>query len=52
MDKNKQSGTLLEIKDPHVSYNTDEAVVYAINGRNLTVERGETLGLGGGTVHR
>lgn len=40
---------LLEINDLHVVYETDEAIVYAINGLNLTVNKGETLGLVGET---
>jgi peptide/nickel transport system ATP-binding protein len=40
---------LLEIKDLFVQYNTDEAVVYALNGVNLSLEKGETLGLVGET---
>lgn len=39
----------LDIKDLFVQYNTDESVVYALNGVNLTVEKGETLGLVGET---
>ena len=39
----------LEIKDLHVQYNTDDAVVYALNGINLSLQRGEPLGLGGET---
>jgi len=41
--------TLVEIKDLHVVYNTDEKTVYAVNGLNLTINRGETLGLVGET---
>jgi peptide/nickel transport system ATP-binding protein len=40
---------LLEIKDLYVQYNTDDAVVYALNGVSLSLERGETLGLVGET---
>lgn len=40
---------LLEIKDLHVQYNTDEAIVYALNGVSLSLDRGETLGLVGET---
>ena len=36
---------LLEIKDLYVQYNTDEAVVHAVNGMNLTLEKGEALGI-------
>ena len=38
---------LLEIKDLYVQYNTDEATVYAVNGMNLTLNKGEVLGMVG-----
>ena len=40
---------LLEIKNLHVQYHTDDATVYAVNGLDLTVNKGETLGLVGET---
>jgi len=40
---------LLEIKDLYVNYNTDESVVYALNGFSLDIAKGETLGLVGET---
>ena len=40
---------LLDIKNLCVRYNTDEGMVYAVEGLNLAVERGETLGLVGET---
>jgi peptide/nickel transport system ATP-binding protein len=40
---------LLEIKDLYVQYNTDEAVVHALNGLFLDVDQGETMGLVGET---
>lgn len=40
---------ILEINDLHVLYDTDEAKVYAVNGLNLRVNKGETLGLVGET---
>ncbi len=43
------SEKLLEIKDLHVQYNTDDAVVNALNGFNLTLEKGGVLGLVGET---
>ncbi len=43
------SEQILEIKDLHVVYNTDEGTVYAINGMDLSVEKGQVLGLVGET---
>ena len=43
------SNNILEIRDLVVKYHTDEAVINAINGVNLTVKKGETLGLVGET---
>lgn len=40
---------LLEIKDLHVMYRTDDDEIYALNGVNLTVEAGKTIGLVGET---
>ncbi|MDD2496079.1 MAG: ABC transporter ATP-binding protein [Tissierellia bacterium] len=40
---------LLEIKDLNVIYETDESTVYAVNGLNLSINEGETLGLVGET---
>ena len=40
---------LLEIKDLYVEYLTDDARVFAVNGVNLSVNIGETLGLVGET---
>ncbi|MCG8513789.1 MAG: ABC transporter ATP-binding protein [Halanaerobiales bacterium] len=40
---------LLEIKDLHVMYRTDDDQIYALNGVNLKVELGKTLGLVGET---
>ena len=36
---------LLEIKNLYAQYNTDDAVVHALNGFHLTLHRGEKLGL-------
>lgn len=40
---------LLEIKDLYVQYKTDDGRVYAVNGVNLSIGKGETLGLVGET---
>lgn len=40
---------LLEIKDLHVMYKTDEDDIYALNGVSLSIDEGETLGLVGET---
>ena len=40
---------ILEIKDLYVTYRTDEGCVYAVNGLNIAIERGQTLGLVGET---
>ena len=42
-------GNILEIKNLIVEYVTDEAIVHAVNGVNLTVKKGETIGLVGET---
>lgn len=38
---------ILEIRDLFVNYNTDEGVVHALNGLNLSLDKGESLGLVG-----
>ncbi len=43
------SEKLLEIKNLHVMYKTDEDDVYALNGIDLDLDKGETLGLVGET---
>ena len=40
---------MLEIKGLKVEYVTDEATIYAVNGLDLTLNKGETLGLVGET---
>jgi peptide/nickel transport system ATP-binding protein len=40
---------LLEIKNLSVEYHTDNAVIYAVNNINLTVNKGETIGIVGET---
>ena len=40
---------LLEIRDLAVEYHTDDAVIYAVNHINLSIKKGETIGLVGET---
>ncbi|MDR2356638.1 MAG: ABC transporter ATP-binding protein [Oscillospiraceae bacterium] len=40
---------LLEIRDLVVEYHTDDAIIHAVNGVNLNVKKGETIGLVGET---
>ncbi len=40
---------LLEIRNLAVEYHTDDAVIYAVNHINLTIRKGETIGLVGET---
>lgn len=40
---------LLNISNLHVQYNTDSATVHAVNGVNLVVHKGESMGLVGET---
>jgi peptide/nickel transport system ATP-binding protein len=40
---------LLEIKNLSIEYRTDDATVYAVNGLDLSMEKGECLGLVGET---
>ena len=40
---------ILEISDLYVEYRTDLATIHAVNGVNLTVKKGETIGLVGET---
>ena len=40
---------LLRIENLHVQYKTDDGAVYALNGIDLTINKGETLGLVGET---
>ena len=43
---------LLDIRGLRVEYHTDEDVVYAVNGLDLTIGKGESLGLVGETGRR
>lgn len=43
------SDKLLEVSDLHVMYRTDDDNVYALNGVDISVEKGKTLGLVGET---
>ena len=43
------SENILEIQNLVVEYHTDDAVIYAVNGINLNVKKGETIGLVGET---
>lgn len=40
---------LLRIKDLHVQYNTDDAIVHAVNGIDMVVHKGQAMGLVGET---
>lgn len=40
---------ILKITNLHVQYNTDDAVVHAVNGVNMLVHKGEAMGLVGET---
>ena len=40
---------IVEIKDLYVDYETEDGVVHAVNGMNLSLERGKALGLVGET---
>ena len=40
----------VEIKDLVVEFRTDDAIVQAVNGLDLEIEKGKTLGLVGGPV--
>lgn len=40
---------LLNVKDLRVEYTTDDALIYALNGVDLSLKKGETLGLVGET---
>ena len=42
-------GNLLTVRDLYVEYRTEDGTVYAVNGVNLDINKGETLGLVGET---
>ena len=44
-----ETKNVLEIKNLHVRFDTDDAKVYAVNGVNLSVKKQQTLGLVGET---
>ncbi len=46
---NENTEKLLDIKDLFITYATDDATIYAVNGLNMELYRGETLGLVGET---
>ena len=49
-EQNKNAGApFLDVKDLVVEYYSDGKVIHAVNGVNLTLERGKTLGLVGET---
>ncbi len=43
------SENILEIRDLDVVYNTDEGTIYAVNHLNLSLQKGQTLGIVGET---
>ena len=47
MAENSGKNILLEIKDLHISFPLDEGTVRAVEGVNLTIRRGEVLGVVG-----
>lgn len=47
--QNNEKSTMLKIKDLTVEYRTDVKTVYALNGINLEIKKGTTLGLVGET---
>ncbi len=49
MSYTMSSNEVLAVKDLFVQYNTDNGVVYAVNGVSFSLNKGETLGLVGET---
>ena len=49
MAENQKPENLLEIENLHAQYNTDDAVVHALNGFSISLKKGESLGLVGET---
>lgn len=46
-DENKTNDILIQVKDLHTHFYTDEGVVKAVDGVDLIIRKGETLGLVG-----
>ena len=45
----KTSENILEIKNLHIEYHSDGEIVRAVNGIDLNIRKGESLGLVGET---
>jgi len=48
-ESSRHEDTILEIKNLHIKYETDDATVYATNGVNIKLRRQSTLGIVGET---
>lgn len=49
MEEKRQSDNTLEIKNLIIRYISDDETVYAVNGIDITIPRGKTVGLVGET---
>jgi len=49
MEVRDMSENIREIRDLVIEYRTDDAIIHALNGVNLTIKKGETIGLVGET---